>query len=157
ARDGRLLAGDLGVDLAHCLHDRMLDRDFGSFRVVADELHHRRMVLHPRVLGGDLRDLLDQALLDALMVLARNRPERARQHRARREGARIIAGLEAADDAGKRIDSARIERMLYGRYAIVLKVEHRLHDLVAEIDRADAEIALLDAGRLALDVDPEPD
>src|SRR5262245_9710548 len=47
--------------------------------------------------------------------------------------------------------------MLDGRHALVLEFLHRADDLVAEFNRADTLIALLDAGRLALDVDLEPD
>ena len=79
------------------------------------------------------------------------------QQAVRREGARIAARLKTADDAGQRIDRARIERVGDGRDARGLEVGDRLRDLVAEVDAADAEIALLDAGRLAVDLDLEPD
>ena len=43
------------------------------------------------------------------------------------------------------------------RDAVILQSLDRLDDLVAEIDGADAQIALLDTCRLALHVDLEPD
>src|SRR5215213_8365899 len=115
------------------------------------------MVLHPLVLRRDLGDLIDQALLDTLMVLAGHGGHAALQESRSREGARIVAGREAADHAGQRVERIGVERMLDRRDAAVLQLLDRLDDLVAEIDPADALVTLLDSRRLAFDGDLEPD
>src|SRR5262245_31505850 len=43
------------------------------------------------------------------------------------------------------------------RDALGLEIGHCLRDLVAEIDSADTLVSLLDAGRLAVNLDLEPD
>src|SRR5580693_7106866 len=47
--------------------------------------------------------------------------------------------------------------MSYGRDTLGLQIRDRLGDLVAEIDAANAFVPLLDAGRLALNFNLEPD
>src|SRR5690242_19840709 len=64
--------------------------------------------------------------------------------------------MECTDHAGQRVDRLRIERVLHRRDALLLERRHRLDDLVTELDGGDALIAALDAGRLALHVDLEP-
>ena len=91
------------------------------------------------------------------MILSGHGSDAALQQAIGGKGAGVIARLEAADDAGQRIDRAGIERMRDSRDAFGLEIGDRLGDLVAEIDAADAEIALLDAGGLAVDLDLEPD
>ena len=47
--------------------------------------------------------------------------------------------------------------MRHGCHALGLEICHRLDDLVTQIDPADAFVALLNAGRLAVNLDLEPD
>src|SRR5690606_3859202 len=79
------------------------------------------------------------------------------QKRRGGEGTGIVARLKAADDAGKRVYRAWVERVAHGRHAMILQFLHRLDDLVAELNGTDAEVALLDSRGLALDLDLEPD
>src|SRR5262249_28555857 len=153
----RILAGKLLVAGAHRLHDRMLARDFGGLRVVTDEAHHRRMILHPRILSRRAGDLIDEALLHAVVVLAGHRADAALEQAGCREGAWKVAGREAADDARERVDRTWVERMRHGCDALVLELLHGLGDLHAEFDPAHALVTFLDAGRLALNLDLEPD
>src|SRR5262245_64818701 len=47
--------------------------------------------------------------------------------------------------------------MRHGRNALRLEICDRLHDLIAEVDAADALVALLNARGLAVNLDLEPD
>src|SRR5262249_9797640 len=159
-----LPAADLGIAAGHRFvisadrfHDRVAPRNLRCLGVIADEPHLGRVLLHPGILGRGARHLLDQAALDALVVLAGHRADAALEQAVHRKRARIIPGREAADDAGKRIERVGIERMRDGRYALGLEVGDRFDDLVAELDSADALVALLNARRLAVNLDLEPD
>src|SRR5580658_5621614 len=48
--DLRILPGNFLVAAAHRLHDRVRARDLRRLRVISHEPHHRRMLLHPRIL-----------------------------------------------------------------------------------------------------------
>ena len=115
------------------------------------------MKLHPGILGRRARNLIHEALLDAFVVLAGDGADAAFQQAVCGERARIVAGGKTSDDAGKRIERIRIQWVRYRRDPLCLQVRDRLHDLVAEFDAADALVALLDAGGLAVDFDFEPD
>src|SRR5690242_848775 len=65
--------------------------------------------------------------------------------------------MECANHAGQRVDRLRIERVLHRRDALFFEHRHRLGDLVAELDCADALVTTLDAGGLPLHVDFKPD
>src|SRR5262245_51739022 len=91
------------------------------------------------------------------MVFARDRSDAPLEQAVRRKGARIIASLEAADDAWQGIDGARVKRVRDGCDALRFEIGDCLCDLVAEFDAADALIALLNSCGLAVDLDLEPD
>src|SRR5262249_47993183 len=74
-----------------------------------------------------------------------------------RECTRIVAGGEAADNARKRIEGVGVERVRDRRNPLRLQISDRLRDLVAELNAADALVALLNSGRFAVDFDLEPD
>src|SRR6185437_13901111 len=155
--DDRLFAGDLGIATRDGLDDRMAAGNFRRLRVIADEAHDGGMILHPWVGRGRPGDLVDQASLDALMILYRHGADAALEQAVRGEGAWVAAGLETADDAGQRIDRAWINGVSDGRDPDRLKLGDGFGDRIAEIDAADAKIALLDAGRFPMDLDLEPD
>src|SRR6185437_11863927 len=155
--DLRLLAGDLRVILADDLNDLVVPRDFRRVRVITDEAHFRRMVLHPRIFRGRVCNVLYEAALDTFVVFARHGRHAAFEHTGRRERTREIAGVERTDHARDRVDQLRIKRMLHGRDALLFQGGDGLCDLVTEFDATDALIAPLDAGRLALNFDLEPD
>ena len=69
----------------------------------------------------------------------------------------VISGREASDDAGKRVEGVRIQGVRHGRNSLGLEVRDRFHDLVAEIDAADALVALLNARGLAVESQSQPD
>src|SRR5262249_8472849 len=81
----------------------------------------------------------------------------ALQQARRRERARKTAGVESADHARQCIEWLGIQRMLNCRDTLGFERFDRLGDLVAELDPADALVTPLDAGRLALNFDLEPD
>src|SRR5215510_3923042 len=150
-------AGNLLVVLGDGFHDGMIPRDFGRLRVIPHEAHLRRVELHPRILGCGACHLLHEALLHTLVVLSRNRADAALQKAVDGKGARIVAGGEAADNARKRIEGIGIERVSDGRDPLCLQLCDRLRDLVAELNSADALVALLNAGGFAVDFDLKPD
>ena len=125
--------------------------------VETDEAHLRRVILHPRVLRRGAGDLVDQAILDALVVFAGHRSDASLEQAGVGKGARIVAGGKAADDARQRVEGIGVERMRHVGHPPVLELLHGLADLHAEIDAADALVALLDAGGLAEDQNLEPD
>src|SRR5262245_53717768 len=157
ATDLGVAAGNLLVVLGDGYHDGMIPRDFGRLRVVTHEAHLRRMKLHPRILGCRPGHLFYEALLHAFMVLSRNRTDAALQKAVGGECARIIAGGDAADNARKRIEGVGIEWVRDRRDPLCLEISDRLRDLVAELNSADALVALLNTGRFAVDFDLEPD
>jgi len=101
--------------------------------------------------------LLQEALLHAFVVLAGHGADAALEQAIDRERARIIAGRKAADDAGKRIEGVWIERVGDRRDALGLEIRDRLDDFVAQLNSADALVALLNPGGLAVYLDLEPD
>ena len=92
AADHGRFAGDLGIGARDRIDDRMIARDLRRLSVVADEPDFWRMILHPGVRRGGARHLIDQALLDAFVVLAGNRAD---------------AALAAGSSPGRRLDSRR--------------------------------------------------
>src|SRR5262249_33592778 len=138
-------------------NDGMISWNFRGLRVVSHEPHLRRVQLHPGILRRRLRYPFHQAAFDAFVVLTRDRTHAAPQQAVDRKCARIISGREASDDARKRIEGVRIQRMRYRRDPLGLEIGDRLHNLVAEIDAADALVALLNTRGLAVNLDLEPD
>ena len=65
--------------------------------------------------------------------------------------------MEGANHAGQCVNPLWVKRMLDSCNALGLERLDSLGDLVTEFDAADALIAALDAGRLTLDFDLEPD
>jgi hypothetical protein len=57
------------------------------------------MILHPGIGCSGAGHLIDEALLDAFVVLAWNRAYAPLEQTVSREGARIAARLKTADDA----------------------------------------------------------
>src|SRR5262249_48559891 len=90
------------------------------------------------------------------MVLAWHRRHAALERAGGREGARIVARLECAHHARQSVDRLWVKWVLHGRHSLVFERRNRLDDLIAELNGADAVIASLNAGRLALDVDTKP-
>src|SRR5215470_1025802 len=64
--------------------------------------------------------------------------------------------MKCADHARQSINGLRIERMLDRGDALRLQRFDRLGDLISKFDSADTLIATLDSGRLALNLDLEP-
>src|SRR6202023_1947479 len=156
AADLGLSASNLFVALANRRNDGMVARNLGGLGIVADKPYLGRMQLHPGVFGGGACNLFNQALLHALVVLPGHRADAAFEQAVRGEGARVIAGRKAPDNAGQRVERIRIERMRDGRDALGLEISNRLDDLVAELDSADALVTFLNAGGLAVNFDLEP-
>src|SRR5215467_4139844 len=90
------------------------------------------------------------------MVLARHRRHAALERAGGGEGAGIVARLECAHHARQSVDRLWIKWVLHGRHSLVFERRNRLDDFIAKLDGADALIASLNAGRLALDVDLKP-
>src|SRR4029079_15450417 len=157
AADLRIAPGDLLVVLADGFDDRVASRNLRGLRVVAHKPDFRRVKLHPGILGCRARNLIHKALLDPFVVLAGNGADTPFQKTVGRERTRIVAGGETSDDAWKGVERVRIQGVRYRRDPFRLKVRDRFHDLVAEFDPADPLVALLDAGRLAVNLDFEPD
>src|SRR5215218_6334832 len=155
--DLRIAPGDLLVILPDVLAVAGASGILGGWRVLTDKPNFRRMQLHPGILGCRARNLIHKALLDPFVVLAGNRADAPFQKTVCRERTRIVAGGETSDDAWKRVERVRIQRMRYRRDPLRLKIRDRFHDLVAEFDAADPLVALLDAGGLAVNLDFEPD
>src|SRR5262245_42609608 len=147
---------NLLIVLAHHFDDRVINRNFRCLRVVTYEANDRRVSLHPRILRRKLCDVIDQRFLNAFMIFTWNRRHAALERTGRRERARVVARMKCADHARQRVDRLRIQRMLYARDTFVLERRHRFDDLIADLDGADALIAALNAGRLPLYVDLEP-
>jgi hypothetical protein len=131
--------------------------DFRSLGVVADEPDDWRVVLHPGVARRRSCDLIDQALLDAFVIFPRHRADAAFQQAAVGKGTGVVAGREGPDHAWQGIQGVRIKGMRNRCYSLFFKRLHSLHDLVAEIDSADALVPLLNTGGFAGDRDFEPD
>src|SRR5262245_34056957 len=159
-----LAAADLGIAAGHLLivpadsvDDRVIARNFRRLRVIADEPHLRRMITHPRIFGRRARHLLHEASLYAFVVLARHSADATFEQAVGGERARVVTRRKAADDAGKRIEGIWIERVGHRRDALGLEIRDCLGDFVAQLNSADALVALLNAGGLAVNFDLEPD
>src|SRR3982074_3599647 len=157
AADLWIAPGDLLVVLADVFDEGVIPRYFRRLRVIPHEPHFRRVDLHPGILGRRARNLIHETLLHAFVVLAGDGADASLQKAVRGERAGIVARGKASDDARKRVERLRIQRGRYSRPPPVLQVRDRLHDFVAELDAADALVALLDTSGLAVNFDFEPD
>src|SRR5262249_57550266 len=122
AADLGVAAGNLLVVLGDGFNDGMIPRDFGRLRIVPHEAHLRRVELHPRILGCRARHLLHKALLHAFVVFSWNRADAALQKAVDGEGAWIVAGGEAPDNARKLYDAVRIIRLGYPLATLCLPI-----------------------------------
>src|ERR1043166_1047185 len=90
------------------------------------------------------------------MVLAWHRRHAALERAGGRERAGIVARLECADHARQYVDRFWVKSVRHGRHSLLFERRNRLDDFIAELNGADALIASLNAGRLALNVDLKP-
>src|ERR1051326_1015803 len=90
------------------------------------------------------------------MVLARHRRHAAPERAGGRERAGIVARMECAHHARQCVDRLWVKWVRHGRHSLLFERRNRLDDFIAELNGADALIASLNAGRLALEVDLKP-